>query len=94
MIDVKFKGKYHLIFYLNLVGDNFGKYRMMTVILLLIGYRYHPPARKLKELIDSGVIGEVVNINHTEPVGFWHFAHSFVRGKFSCVFSCKVKICD
>ncbi|XP_066950713.1 2,7-anhydro-N-acetylneuraminate hydratase-like [Macrobrachium rosenbergii] len=30
--------------------------------------RYHPPARKLKELIDSGLIGEVVNINHTEPV--------------------------
>ncbi|ROT69892.1 hypothetical protein C7M84_011880 [Penaeus vannamei] len=44
--------------------------------------RYHPPARKLKELIDSGVIGEVVNINHTEPVGFWHFAHSFVRGNW------------
>ncbi|KAG0720283.1 putative oxidoreductase YjhC [Chionoecetes opilio] len=44
--------------------------------------RYHPPAKKLKNLIDSGIIGEVVNINHTEPVGFWHFAHSFVRGNW------------
>ena len=44
--------------------------------------RYFAPCIKLKELIDSGLIGEVVNINHSEPVGFWHFAHSFVRGRF------------
>ncbi|XP_060062544.1 putative oxidoreductase YteT isoform X2 [Ylistrum balloti] len=44
--------------------------------------RYTPWAIKLRELIDSGIIGEVVNINHTEPVGFWHFAHSFVRGNW------------
>ncbi|XP_033750095.1 uncharacterized protein LOC117334526 isoform X2 [Pecten maximus] len=44
--------------------------------------RYAPWAIKLRELIDSGVIGEVVNINHTEPVGFWHFAHSYVRGNW------------
>ncbi|XP_069137238.1 uncharacterized protein [Argopecten irradians] len=29
--------------------------------------RYTPWAQKLRILIDSGVIGEVVNINHTEP---------------------------
>lgn len=59
--------------------------------------RYHPPAKKLKELIDSGVIGEVVNINHTEPVGFWHFAHSFVRGNWGnkkrSTFSLMAKCC-
>ncbi|XP_068207227.1 putative oxidoreductase YteT isoform X1 [Palaemon carinicauda] len=59
--------------------------------------RYHPPARKLKELIDSGLIGEVVNINHTEPVGFYHFAHSFVRGNWrnekSSTFSLLAKCC-
>lgn len=30
--------------------------------------RYYPPNKKLKELIESGVIGDIVNIQHTEPV--------------------------
>uniref|UniRef100_A0A0P4WKM8 Gfo/Idh/MocA-like oxidoreductase N-terminal domain-containing protein n=2 Tax=Scylla olivacea TaxID=85551 RepID=A0A0P4WKM8_SCYOL len=59
--------------------------------------RYHPPAKKLKDLINSGIIGEVVNINHTEPVGFWHFAHSFVRGNWrntkKSTFSLMAKCC-
>lgn len=45
--------------------------------------RYLGPCIKIKQLIDSGIIGNVVNINHTEPVGFYHFAHSFVRGNWN-----------
>jgi len=30
--------------------------------------RYYPPNRKMKELIDSGAIGDVVSIQHLEPV--------------------------
>ena len=41
--------------------------------------RYFPPVLKMKEVIESGAIGKVVNINHTENIGYWHFAHSFVR---------------
>jgi len=44
--------------------------------------RYFPPVVKIKEIIESGAIGKVMSINHTENVGFWHFAHSFVRGNW------------
>ena len=44
--------------------------------------RYMPMYKKMKELIDSGVIGKVMNISQTENVGYYHFAHSFVRGNW------------
>ena len=44
--------------------------------------RYTVYTRKLKALVESGVIGDVVNIQHLEPVGYWHQAHSFVRGNW------------
>ncbi len=44
--------------------------------------RYTNYTRALKKLVDSGVIGELVSIQHLEPVGFWHQAHSFVRGNW------------
>lgn len=44
--------------------------------------RYYPQYKKIKQLIEDGVIGEICNIQHTEPVGFWHFAHSYVRGNW------------
>ncbi|KAJ9614248.1 hypothetical protein H2200_002384 [Cladophialophora chaetospira] len=33
-----------------------------------------------KLLLEDRVIGDTMMVNHTEPVGWWHFAHSFVRG--------------
>lgn len=44
--------------------------------------RYTPFYMKMKELISSGEIGKVTNINQTENVGYWHFSHSFVRGNW------------
>jgi len=44
--------------------------------------RYTPYSRKIKELLDSGAVGQVVSMQHLEPVGFWHFAHSYVRGNW------------
>lgn len=42
--------------------------------------RYTPYTEQLKAVVDSGVIGSVVNVEHLEPVGWWHMAHSYVRG--------------
>ena len=44
--------------------------------------RYTTYTRKLKALVESGTIGDVVSIQHLEPVGYWHQAHSFVRGNW------------
>jgi predicted dehydrogenase len=44
--------------------------------------RYAPFYEKLKEIIEEGRIGQIINLQHTENVAYWHFAHSFVRGIF------------
>ena len=44
--------------------------------------RYTTFYNKLKELISSGRIGDVVSICANENVGYWHQAHSFVRGNW------------
>lgn len=44
--------------------------------------RYTRFFNTLKAIIDSGEIGDVVNIAHSENIGYWHMAHSFVRGNW------------
>jgi len=44
--------------------------------------RYTPFYQKLKEIISSGTIGEVVNMSQTENIGYYHYAHSYVRGNW------------
>jgi predicted dehydrogenase len=44
--------------------------------------RYTPYTTRLKGILDSGAIGDLVSVQHLEPVGFWHQAHSFVRGNW------------
>lgn len=38
---------------------------------------------KLKDILDSGAVGEIVSVIHMENVGHTHQAHSFVRGNWS-----------
>jgi predicted dehydrogenase len=42
--------------------------------------RYTAYTDVVKGLLEAGRIGRVVSIQHLEPVGWWHHAHSFVRG--------------
>ena len=44
--------------------------------------RYSPFFRQLKKLLDAGTIGQLVSIQAMEGVGYYHAAHSFVRGNW------------
>ena len=53
--------------------------RKITVCHVL---RYTNFFSKLKEIVDSGELGRIVAIEHSENVGNFHIAHSFVRGNW------------
>ncbi len=53
--------------------------RKVTVCHVL---RYAPLYVETKKLLDSGKLGKVINLAQIERVGYYHFAHSFVRGNW------------
>lgn len=44
--------------------------------------RYTPFYSTLKKILNDGVIGKVLTINHAENVGNAHYSHSYVRGNW------------
>lgn len=45
--------------------------------------RYSPHNMLLRKLlVEDRVIGDILSVEHTEPVGWWHFSHSYVRGNW------------
>ncbi len=44
--------------------------------------RYAPYFIKLREMIQSGSIGELISIQHLEPIQHIHMSHSYVRGNW------------
>lgn len=44
--------------------------------------RYAPIYQEMKRIIDSDIIGDIVAIDAKENIGYYHFAHSFVRGNW------------
>lgn len=44
--------------------------------------RYAPYFQALKSAIDDGLIGDVVSVQHMEPIEYAHMAHSYVRGNW------------
>jgi predicted dehydrogenase len=54
--------------------------RLLTICHVL---RYTPFWNTIKKVIQEGRIGEIVSIQLNENVGYWHIAHSFVRGNWN-----------
>lgn len=44
--------------------------------------RYAPYFVKLREMVQSGIIGDLISIQHFEPIEYEHMAHSYVRGNW------------
>lgn len=44
--------------------------------------RYTTFFNKIREIVQSGRLGRIINIDHRENLIFWHMAHSFVRGNW------------
>lgn len=57
------------------------KYNRIVAICHVL--RYAPYFKALKETVDSGKIGELVSIQHLEPIERIHFSHSYVRGNWN-----------
>lgn len=56
-------------------ANRLGRKVMLTHVL-----RYAPFYQQIKKYIDDGTLGEVVSVNQTENIAYWHFALSYVRG--------------
>ena len=44
--------------------------------------RYAPYFQALKSALDDGLIGDVISVQHMEPIEYAHMAHSYVRGNW------------
>lgn len=44
--------------------------------------RYTKHFQTMRKILQSGVLGEVIDVAHRENVGYFHMAHSYVRGNW------------
>ena len=56
------------------------KYNRIVAVCHVL--RYAPYFVALKQVVDSGALGDLVNIQHFEPIAYHHMAHSYVRGNW------------
>lgn len=56
------------------------KYDRQVIVCHVL--RYTGFYQEIKRMINEGLIGDVMNIHAVEMVGYYHFAHSFVRGNW------------
>jgi predicted dehydrogenase len=80
---------YHILLEKPMAPDEAGCRRIVAAaekagIMLAVGHvlRYTPYTRAVKEIVADGQLGDIMSVQHLEPVGFWHQAHSYVRGNW------------
>jgi len=80
---------YHLLLEKPMAPDEAGCRRIVAAaerhgVMLGVCHvlRYTAYTQALKRILEAGTIGEIVSVEHLEPVGYWHQAHSFVRGNW------------
>jgi len=80
---------YHILLEKPMAPDEAGCRQIVAAVekagvMLAVGHvmRYMPYTQAVKQVVDSGQLGEVMSVQHLEPVGFWHQAHSYVRGNW------------
>ena len=65
------------------IYDSIGTRPQTSVFAIGHVLRYSPHNILLRKLLlEEKVIGDPLSIEHAEPVGWWHFAHSYVRGNW------------
>lgn len=52
------------------------------IFMASMPYRYSNVFLKLREIIESNEMGELININYNSYIGYKKFAHNFVRGNW------------
>jgi predicted dehydrogenase len=64
---------------MRLVQESERRGRVLQICHVL---RYAPFWRQLHAILDAGVLGDIITVEHRENVAYWHMAHSFVRGNW------------
>lgn len=57
-------------------------HEMQRAVVVCHVLRYADFYRKLHEILENGQLGQLKTICATEQIGYWHFAHSYVRGNW------------
>lgn len=57
--------------------------RQKTLLMVCHVLRHTAYYQSMRQAIEDGAIGDVMSVHHIENIGFWHFAHSFVRGNWN-----------
>lgn len=57
--------------------------RLGRILQICHVLRYAPFFRTVYDIVASGQLGDIVSFQWNENLIYWHFAHSFVRGKWA-----------